>query len=92
MALPPKARASHKEQGQLRMKCNRIYKTRETINILLRPAEAVTALSNMMKKVNLLVENGLADEWTIKLWSTGGNSLQFGLEKAVKGEQKKRPK
>ena len=63
------------------MRCHRIYNAQKSINILLKPSEAIKIVNNITRKVNLLIEKGLADEFTLKLWSTGSDSLKFGFER-----------
>jgi len=88
MELPPKALELHRKETQLPTKCNRIYTAADNINVLMRPSEALQVAANMLKKVQLLMDHGLADEWAVKLWSTGGDKIKFGLEPAVNKPRK----
>ena len=89
MKLPPKTRERHKDQGQLRVKCNRIFPASGNLNILLRPSEAIQVAQNICAKMQLLIDGGLADERTVKMWSTGDDNLRFGLKRAVTSRRKK---
>jgi hypothetical protein len=88
-ALPPKALARHKDEGQLNTKCHRVYKTGKSLNLLLTRSEAIKVAANILRKANLLDDEGLADELTVKLWATDERSLKFGLEPMKQGSRKK---
>ena len=79
MKLPPKARAIHKNQGQLPVRCYRIHKTGKSINILMRPSQAIEIAANIMRKVQLLVDEGKTSEGIVKLWSLDGKNVNFGM-------------
>jgi hypothetical protein len=79
-SLPPKALARHRAEGQLNTKCHRVYKTGESLNLLLTRSKAIKVAANILRKANLLDDENLADEWTVKLWSIDGRSVKFGLE------------
>lgn len=87
--LPPKALARHRTEGQLNTKCHRVYKTGKSLNLLLTRSEAIKVAANILRKANLLDEENLADEWTVKLWSIDGRSVKFGLEAMRQGSPKK---
>lgn len=86
--LPPKALARHRAEGQLTIKCHRIYKTGKSVNVLLDWPEAIKAATNILMKSRLLDEEGLAGDWTVRLWNVGGERLNFGLA-PKKGSRKK---
>lgn len=87
--LPPDVLARHRAQGQLPVKCHRVYKASNSINVLLTPTQAMELVSNLMKKTKFLVDEGLSGEWTIQMWSAGGKSksVRFGLKAAPKKER-----
>jgi hypothetical protein len=88
--ISPALMAAHRAQGQLPVKCHRVYTAEGSINILMLPAEAVKVANNIVKKMQLIIEHGQADEVTVKLWSASGDSLKFGLEDTRKARRKKK--
>ncbi len=92
MNLPPKAQARHRKESQVPVRCNAIRKTGRSINIYLRPNEAIQVARSLLRKALLLIEEGeLDDGWAIKVWNVGKNSraLKFGIDRAVMKPRKK---
>ena len=87
--LPPHARERHLKEGQLNTKCHRVYKARKNLNLLLTRSEAIKVAANILRKANLLDDENLADQWTVKLWNTGGDSINFGFAPMKKGTRGK---
>lgn len=87
--LPPNARARHREEGQAKVRCNAIYKNQKNLNVKLKATQALQLAKGLIQKAQILLEeeDGLADDWAVHLWSTGGNRLYCGLSPATKKSQ-----
>ncbi|MEX0977269.1 MAG: hypothetical protein WDZ48_00360 [Pirellulales bacterium] len=88
MALPEKARPRHKAEGNPKVKCNAQYTANDNWNCKLKANEAIQLARHLLKKAQLLVEEGL-DDFSVHLWSTGSDTLYCGIDKARIGPGRK---
>jgi hypothetical protein len=79
MAMPSKLKARHKAEGQVKVRCNAIYKTDKNINIKLTTAQALQLAKGLIQKSLLVMDEGADEEVALHVWSTGGNRLYCGM-------------
>jgi hypothetical protein len=78
------------ELTQLRMHCNALYITEESINLYLTPLQALRMASSLTRKAEMLLRNQIEDP-AIQVWggkTKSGGSLKFGIVPAVKKNER----
>ena len=80
----------HKQQGNPHVKCNALYKTRNNVNCLLTPSQAMKLAQHLLQKAQLIVDHDIEDA-AVHLWNQGESSERFnvGLNTARKGGRRK---
>ena len=54
----------------------------------MKPTEAMKVATGILRKANLLVDEGLTNEWVVRIWHTGGDKVKFGFAEP-RGSRKK---
>jgi hypothetical protein len=80
---------AHTKQGNPKVRCNMLSKTKESFNCYLIPSQAVGLARNLLQKAQLIVDEELKDA-AVHLWNTGTENeyLRCGLNKARKGPRR----
>ncbi len=83
----------HKRQGNPSVKCNAVYKTKDNVNALLKPSQAIELARHLLQKAQIIIDNQL-DDAAVHLWNQGLSNERFycGLNTARKGPRRKKKK
>lgn len=83
----------HKRQGNPSVRCNALYKTKDNVNALLNPSQAIELAQHLLQKAQLIIDNQL-DDAAVHLWNQGADNERFycGLNTARKGPRRKKKK
>lgn len=75
-----------KAQGDPEVICNALYKTADSFNCYLTPAQAIALSRNLLMKAQLILEEGIEDA-AVQMWNPDKNNekVRCGLVKARKG-------
>ena len=87
LATPENA---HTKEGNLRVKCNSLDKTRTSFNCNLTPDQATDLAQFPLAKAQIIRTKGIEDA-AVQLWNVGKEqeTLYLGLTPARKGPRKK---
>lgn len=82
---------SHKLQGNLKVRCNALYKNRDNVNALLTAGQAIELAYNLLRKAQIIIDHDLSDA-AVHLWNQGSENerLYCGLNTARKGPRRKK--
>ncbi len=75
------------------VKCNALWKTKDSFNCYLTPSQAITLARNILQKAQQIID-GETRKTAVHLRSVGAETerLSCGLEDARKGDRRKKPK
>jgi|tagenome__1003787_1003787.scaffolds.fasta_scaffold19997832_1 hypothetical protein len=85
--------ANYKKPKNPSVKCNALYKTKDSFNCYLTPSQALQLGQHLLEKTQFILDNNLEDA-VIQLWNKGesNESVRLGFETARKGPRKKKSK
>ena len=75
MKLPENVRKRHREEGNGKVKCDSLYKSKKSVNCHLKAEQAVQLARNLLEKAQLLIEEGCTNDFGVHVWSRGSSSL-----------------
>ena len=81
----------HSQEGNPRVQCNALYKTRKNFNCYLTASQAIRLARYLLEKAQLILDNGIEDA-VVHAWNKDENNekLYLGLNEARKGKRREK--
>jgi hypothetical protein len=79
------------QEGNPSVRCNALSKTRKSVNVYLKPVQAIEFARHLLQKAQLVLQENIEDA-VVQVWNVGedNESLSIGLTQARKGRRRKK--